>query len=146
MPGLPASAAMADAVLLLHAAIALWIVLMLPLAWIGGAAGWGWVRNPWLRAAHLAGIACVALQALAGRICPLTTLEDRLRGLEDGRGFIERHVSALLYWDLPPAAFAALYTGFALLVALAWWQVPPRPFRRGRPGRGPAGQAATRSP
>lgn len=130
MAGTSAGAWLADLVLAVHVAIAVSIVLGLVLVWIGAAAGWRWVRNPWLRAGHLAAIGYVALQAVAGRICPLTTWEDRLRGVRTERGFIERHLSSLLYWDLPTAAFTAIYVGFALLVALTLWQVPPRPFRR----------------
>jgi hypothetical protein len=137
---------LADLVLAVHVAIAVSIVAGLLLVWIGAAAGWRWVRNPWLRASHLAAIAYVAIQAVAGRICPLTTWEDRLRGVRTERGFIERHLSALLYWDLPPVAFTTMYVAFALLVALTMWRVPPRPFRRRAAPQPPAGEGATRSP
>lgn len=37
--------------------------------------------------------------------------------------FIGHWLSRLLYWDLPWWAFVAAYTGFAVLVAGAWWWV-----------------------
>ena len=90
MAGTSAGAWLADLVLAVHVAIAASIVLGLLLVWLGAFAGWRWVRNPWLRAGHLAAIGYVALQAVAGRICPLTTWEDQLRGVRTERGFIER--------------------------------------------------------
>ena len=39
--------------------------------------------------------------------------------------FIGHWLARLLYWDLPWWVFVAAYTGFALLVALAWWWVRP---------------------
>ena len=146
MAGTDEGAWLADLVLVAHVAIALSIVLGLALVWIGAAIGWHWVRNPWLRAAHLAAIGYVAIQAVAGRICPLTTWEDQLRGVRTEGGFIERHLSALLYWDLPAAVFTAMYVGFALLVALAMWRVPPRPFTRRAAPHPPEAEDATRSP
>jgi hypothetical protein len=121
---------LADIVLVVHAGIAAFIVGGLPAIWAGVAAGWDWVRNPWFRAAHLGTIVFVALQSLAGRLCPLTVWEDWLRGAGPReQGFIERHLEALLYWDLPFHAFTALYVAFALAVALTWWYAPPRRLR-----------------
>ena len=55
--------ALADMVLILHVAFVAFVVGGLLLILTGGFRGWGWVRNPWFRAAHLAGIAVVVLQA-----------------------------------------------------------------------------------
>jgi len=48
---------LADVVLVVHFAFVLFVVGGLALIWIGGAAGWQWVRGFWFRAAHLAAIA-----------------------------------------------------------------------------------------
>lgn len=128
------TAALADAVLLLHAALALAIVALLPLTWAGAAAGWRWIRRRWIRGLHLGAIVAVAGLALLGLPCPLTVVEDRLRGIDDPQpGFIERGVEALLYWDAPAALFTVAYLTYAVAVAITWWRVPPDP-------------AATRSP
>jgi len=120
------AAGLADAVLLLHAALALAIVALLPLTWAGARAGWRWVRDARIRALHLLAIVTVALLAISGQPCPLTVLEDRLRGLGGARaGFIERHVEALLYWDAPAAAFTAAYVAYATATALTWLWLPP---------------------
>ncbi len=117
---------LADLVLILHFAIALFIVGALPLVWLGAAAGWRWVRHFGFRAAHLVAILLVVAQALAGLWCPLTLLEDVLRGAPGERSFIARWVHALLYHDLPPWVFNAAYLAFAALVVLTWWRLPPK--------------------
>ncbi len=117
---------LADFVLVLHFAVALFIVGALPLIWIGAAKGWRWVRHSGFRALHLFAILLVAAQALAGLWCPLTLLEDALRGAAGERSFIARWVHALLYYDLPLWMFTAAYLAFAAVVALTWWRVPPQ--------------------
>lgn len=127
--------ALANGVLATHVGIVLFVVAGLPLIFIGAARGWRWVRNARLRVLHLAAIAYVALQAWFGIACPLTTLEQWLRvragaTVYDGE-FIVHWLRTLIFFEAPPWAFTAAYTGFALLVALAWWRVPPA--RRARP-------------
>jgi hypothetical protein len=123
---------LADLVLLIHFGYVLFVVGGLGSIWLGGALGWRWVRNRRLRALHFAAIALVALEALAGVLCPLTWLEDALRpGAQTGTGFIQRWVHALLFWDYPAWVFTAAYLGFAGVVALTWRLVPPRPRRAG---------------
>lgn len=122
-----AATALADAVLVLHALLALALVALLPLCWAGAAAGWRWVRHPGVRTLHLAGLAVVAALAMLDLRCPLTVLEDRLRGSAGAQtGAIERHVEALLYWDLPTSAFTGAYVAYALATAVTWFVVPPR--------------------
>jgi len=125
---------LADAVVVLHAAYVAFVVLALVAILVGAALGWSWVRNAWFRAIHLAMIAVVALQAVAGILCPLTVLEDWLRrqagqSVEAGT-FIGRWVHELLFVDAPSWAFTTAYCLFAALVAGSWLLIPPR--RRGR--------------
>ncbi|MBY0265302.1 MAG: DUF2784 domain-containing protein [Burkholderiales bacterium] len=116
---------LADLVLVLHFAIALFITGSLPLIWLGAARGWRWVRHFGFRALHLFAILVVSAEALAGIWCPLTLLEDALRGAASERSFIARWIHALLFYDLPLWVFTAAYLVFAVMVALTWWQVPP---------------------
>jgi hypothetical protein len=51
---------LADAVLVLHAGVVLFVVAGLALTLVGGALRWRWVRNFWFRAAHLAAINDIA--------------------------------------------------------------------------------------
>ena len=62
----------ADAVLLIHAGIVLFILV---LVCVGGIGGWAWIGNRWFYLAHLAGIIIAVFQAWLGIYCPLTILE-----------------------------------------------------------------------
>lgn len=115
----------ADLVLFAHFLFVLFVVAGLPLVWAGAAAGWRWVRHFGFRVCHLAAILIVSAEALAGVWCPLTILEDALRGHDAGKSFIARWLHALLYYDLPAWMFTAAYVAFAAMVALTWWHIPP---------------------
>jgi polyferredoxin len=116
----------ADALLVAHFLIAVFIAGGLLLVWLGAAAGWRWVRNPWFRLLHLAAIGVVALEALLGVACPLTVWEDLMRGGLQPQSFVGRWVQALLYYDAPERLFSALYVLWALATLLTLWLVPPR--------------------
>ena len=130
-------ALLADAVLLLHAAVVVFVVGGLPAILVGHHRGWAWVRGWGWRVAHVAAIGGIALQAWLGRHCPLTTLETWLRVRAGAPGyeasFVQHWLERLLYMQAPLWMFALAYTGFALLVALAWWRCPPRRRPRPRP-------------
>jgi hypothetical protein len=82
---------LADLVLLAHAGFVAFVVL-------GGLVVLRWPRLAWL---HLPAVAWGAGIEFAGAVCPLTPLENHLRGLaqlEDyAGGFVEHYVFALLY-------------------------------------------------
>lgn len=122
----------ADAVLSLHVAFVVFVVLGLLLIVFGGIRDWGWIRNSWFRAIHLAGIAIVVAQAWFGIVCPLTTLEMRLReqaGQAHYEGsFIQHWLERLLFYNAPSWVFVLVYTVFGLLVLVAWLRFPPRFF------------------
>ena len=84
---------MADAVVLLHLAFVVFVVL-------GGLAVLRWPRLAWL---HLPAAVWGALIEFAGWICPLTPLENflRERGGEAGYagGFIDHYITAIIYPD-----------------------------------------------
>ena len=125
----------ADAILLVHALFAFSLVAGLVLVLVGRGRPWSWIRNPWLRIAHLAGVVVVAVQAWVGVVCPLTTWEMALRARGGDAvyagSFISYWLQALLYYEVPPWVFVVCYTAFALLVAASWWLVPPRIGRGG---------------
>ena len=129
---------LADLVVVIHALWVAMVVFGLLAILLGWALGWSWVRNFWFRAAHLFMIAIVAAEAVFGIVCPLTSLEKNLReksGQGDYAGdFIGYWVHRLLFWEsVPPWGFTILYIGFALMVAVVFWAVPPRwPKRCGR--------------
>lgn len=120
---------LADAVLILHAALVLFVIGGLTLIVIGNLRKWHWVNALWFRLAHLATIVFVATQAWLGIDCPLTTLEQWLRRQANTctyqGSFIEHWLQALLFWEASPWVFTAAYTLFAVAVAASWWWFPP---------------------
>lgn len=117
---------LADALLVLHFAIVVFIVGGLLLTWIGAALGWRWVRNRWFRYLHLGAIAFVALEALIGMTCPLTEWEDALRGGARPESFVGHWVQRLLYYRAPEWMFTALYVAWATATLATLRLVPPR--------------------
>jgi hypothetical protein len=119
---------LADAVLALHLAFVLFVVLGLLLIFVGRQR-WPWVRRRRWRQLHLLAIAVVVLQSWLGLVCPLTTLEMALRqraGEASYTGsFIAHWMQALLYYDAPAWVFALVYSLFALLVLGSWFIVRP---------------------
>ncbi|MBL8329568.1 MAG: DUF2784 domain-containing protein [Rubrivivax sp.] len=121
---------LADAVLLLHLAVVIFVIGGWLAIIVGGLRGWAWTARWRFRLLHLAAIGTVVLQAWLGQVCPLTTLESWLR-IQAGQsayetGFIQHWVHALMFYQAPAWIFTAAYTGFAAAVLLAWWRFPPR--------------------
>lgn len=127
----------ADTILFLHLLIALFIVMGLVFILVGKMAAWSWVRNPWFRTVHLVAIGIVVLQSWFGVICPLTTWEMALRSRSEGRvyigSFVSHWVETLLYYRAPDWIFMVGYTVFGAIVAISWYWVRPRSFRKQTP-------------
>jgi Protein of Unknown function (DUF2784) len=119
----------ADALLVFHFGIVVFIVGGLVLTWTGAPLGWRWVRNPWFRYAHLGAIGFVALEALVGMACPLTVWEDALRGGGEAGSFVGRWVQRLLYYRAPEWVFTSAYVAWAAASLLTLRLVPPRRLR-----------------
>jgi polyferredoxin len=121
---------MADAILVVHFGIVIFIVGGLLAVWVGAAAGWGWVRNRWFRYLHLGAIAFVAAEALFGVMCPLTMWEDMLRGGARAESFVGRWLRYFLFYEAPEWLFTALYMAWTVATLATLWRVPPRPVNR----------------
>jgi hypothetical protein len=116
----------ADAILVVHFAIVIFIIGGLLGVWIGAAARWRWIRNAGFRYAHLAAIAFVAAEALIGVACPLTVWEDALRGGARPDSFVGRWVRWLVFYDAPEWVFTAAYVAWTAATLLTLRVVPPR--------------------
>ena len=116
----------ADAIVVVHFAIVVFIVGGLLLTWIGAPLGWRWVRNPWFRYLHLGAIGFVALEAVVGVACPLTVWEDALRGGARPDSFVARWVHRLLFYRAPEWVFTLAYAAWAAATLATLALVPPR--------------------
>lgn len=120
---------LADAVLVLHVAVVVFVVGGMLAVLVGNGRGWRWVNQPGFRVAHAGAIAVVALQAWLGQYCALTTLESWLR-VQAGSagyagGFIEHWLHRLIHFEAPLWVFTLAYTAFLALALWAWWRFPP---------------------
>lgn len=129
---------LADAILILHACIILFVVGSVPVIWVGKFLRWSWVRNFYFRATHLLLIGFVATQAVFGEVCPLTIWENALRlrggGEETYEGsFIAHWLRRLIFYEADTWVFTAAYVAFFLVVvATVIWVRPnwPRWLKR----------------
>jgi hypothetical protein len=97
----------ADAVLLLHVAFVLFVVL-------GGALLLRWPKLAWI---HLPAVVWAALVELNGWICPLTPLEVEFRRASGEAGyagdFLEHYIVVLLY---PEGLTRSIQIGLAIVL------------------------------
>jgi Protein of Unknown function (DUF2784) len=121
---------LADVIVSVHLLIVLFILLGVPLAYLGAALRWTWVRSWRWRILHLGAILFVAAESLLGITCPLTVWEDALRDQRIAGGFIERWIDRIIFYDAPAWVFTMAYIAFAALVLVTWIIVPPT--RHGR--------------
>jgi hypothetical protein len=124
---------LADLVAAIHALYVGFVVLGLIASLLGGARGWGWVRNPYFRIFHLTAIGLVCAESLIGLACPLTTLENTSRqgAGQSGYGgdFIGAWLDRLIFYNFPPQAFTIVYLAFGAAVFSTLWMVPIRALR-----------------
>ncbi|NRF70391.1 DUF2784 domain-containing protein [Aquincola sp. S2] len=104
--------AAADAVLLLHGAFIVFAVF-------GGLLVLRWRRAAWL---HLPAAAWGVFVEASGTLCPLTTLENRLRMAAGDAGyaggFVERYLLPLIYPEALTRELQWWLAGFVLVINL----------------------------
>ncbi len=128
---------LADAVVIFHVLYVAYVVVG-QLAIIAAAPfKTRWARNPWFRFTHLAAIGIVAVEAIMGWRCPLSTWEEKLRLLGGGtfdssESFMGRIFHNLLFIDgMPEGFFTVLHLSMTVLVIQGLVMYPPRWFRLG---------------
>jgi hypothetical protein len=120
-------ALLADITLAAHVLVILFNVAGLIVIPLGAGLGWRVVRVAWLRLLHLAILAAVAAQAIAGRACILTIWQQKLTGSHQApQPLIMHWVDRLIYWNLPMAFFQVLYCAVFLYVIALTIFVPFR--------------------
>jgi hypothetical protein len=124
-----ANPVLAEGILAIHLAVIGFNLFGLVAIPVGACRGWPWVRAPLWRWAHIASLAVVALQAVAGRACFLTIWQDALGGRPESAPLIMRVVNRLIYWPLPAWVFTTGYVAVFAYAAALLWLAPPRPWR-----------------
>jgi hypothetical protein len=128
-------ALLADLIVLVHLLYVSFVIGGQVLIVIGALRRWGWIRDPVFRICHTAAIVLVAVNALAGVLCPLTEWENALRrragqSADNDISFVARLVHEAIYYEAPQWVFTSAYVVFALLVIGTLVLVPPRWKRR----------------
>jgi hypothetical protein len=120
----------ADAIVAVHVAYVIYVVIGQLLIWLGLALRWRWVRNPWFRWAHMIMMVIVGGEATLDIECPLTRWEGQFRELAgeatSGTSFVGRLLHKLIFVDWPPWIINGLHMGFALVVVATFILAPPR--------------------
>jgi hypothetical protein len=124
---------LADTIVVIHFVYVSFVVFAQLFILVGYVANWECIRNPWFRVTHFLMIFIVAVEAIVGYECPLTTWENQLREaagqMTNDIGFVGRLVRDLMFFEGPPWIFTTCYIGFATLVLLTLVVAPPR-FRK----------------
>ena len=123
------SGALADLVVITHFAFIVFAIA-------GGLLVWHWRRLAWL---HLPALVWAAYVTLAGRVCPLTPLEQALRqraGQPSYEGdFVEQYIVPLVYAgdlgrDIQIGLGVLLLSANAIVYTAVWRRTPHGRVRR----------------
>ena len=116
----------ADIVLIFHFCVVIFITFGFFLIPIGYKFGWVWITNLKLRIFHCGMMMFVTLETLLGITCPLTSIENNLRGIYESTSFVSYWIKQIIYWDFPAQFFIILYCMFLVWTFLMWKFFPPR--------------------
>ena len=115
----------ADIVLIFHFCIVIFITFGFFLIPIGYKFGWVWITNLKLRIFHCGMMIFVTLETVLGITCPLTSIENNLRGIYESTSFVSYWIKQIIYWDAPAQFFIILYCIFLVWTFLMWKLFPP---------------------
>lgn len=121
---------LAQLVLALHLAAAIFVILGMIVIPIGAWRHWPLVSSFWWRAAHLGTISIIALQKVLGQTCFLSVWEFNLLAKAQ-QGYVTvppLHAVAIniMHWNMPLWFFTVLYVVLCLYVVWLWHRVPVR--------------------
>ena len=115
----------ADIILMFHFAIIFFITFGFFLIPIGYKLGWVWIKNSKLRICHCGMMIFVTSETILGITCPLTLIENSLRGINESTSFISYWISQIIYWNFPTQFFVVLYCICLVWTFLMWKIFPP---------------------
>ncbi|CAN2041212.1 DUF2784 domain-containing protein [Candidatus Magnetomoraceae bacterium gMMP-15] len=120
----------ADLIMIIHFIFAAFVVLSVPIIWIGFFLKKKFVYNPIFRLSHLLAMGIIIMQALFGVICPLTEWEMDLR-LKAGGGnvyfesFMQHWIHKILFFEASDRIFQWIYGIFFILIVLSMVIIKP---------------------
>ena len=115
----------ADVILSIHFVIAFFIVSLFFVIPFGYKLNWNWIKNRKLRLLHLILISFVTVETILGITCPLTTIENNLRGIIISDSFLSTWVKKILFFDFPSEYFLLTYILCSLWTIIIWVKFPP---------------------
>ena len=115
----------ADIVLFFHFCIVVFITFGFALIPIGYNFNWIWIKNKKLRLLHFGMMIFVTFETILGLSCPLTVLENNLRGINKNQLFLSRWITEVIYWDFPSEFFLIIYCLCLGWTFLIWKKYPP---------------------
>ena len=115
----------ADIVLFFHFCIVVFITFGFVLIPIGYNFNWIWIKNKKLRLIHFGMMILVTFETILGLSCPLTVLENNLRGINENQLFLSRWITEVIYWDFPSEFFLIIYCLCLGWTFLIWKKYPP---------------------
>ena len=113
-------------ILILHFSIIIFIVGLFFLIPIGYRCGWVWQKNKKIRLFHLFLISIVTLETCIGVACPLTIIENNLRGVYVSNSFVYNFFNKMIYWDFPTVFFLITYLISLSWTIFMWFIFPPK--------------------
>jgi hypothetical protein len=136
---------LADLILAIHFAFVAFVLGGFVVIWIGYFLHWRFVQNFRFRLFHLLAMGFVALEAVAGMICPLTTWENQLRLRAGGKAyqesFVQHWLGRILFYEASETVFTIAYAAFFGLIVLTFWKIPPRRRRSAQSPTDKAGRS-----
>ena len=115
----------ADIVLFIHFGIVTFIVSGFFLIPLGYRLHWRWPSNRPFRLLHTGMMLAITIETLMGITCPLTHIENQLRGANYQESFMGYWVGKVVYWNLPPHFFMGIYCLCLGMTLVMWVLFPP---------------------
>lgn len=116
----------ADIILLIHFLIVMFVVSLFFLIPISYKLNFEFLKNKKIRLVHIFLITLVTAESIIGVHCPLTVLENKLRGVFIHSSFINRILKDIIFWDFPGIYFLTAYITCFGWTLFLWWKYPPK--------------------
>lgn len=120
----------ADLVLIIHFIIVVFISSLFLLIPMGYQFYWKWVKKLKLRLIHLGLMTLITIETIIGITCPLTVIENNLRGIYISNSFFSSLVSKIIFWEFPRLFFVILYILCLFWTIFIWFRFPPEKKKR----------------